>query len=78
MPHLTIVKMPELSDADHALITSRERWADYSGTKSARIEELSFVREGENSQWIDLATIRLDQFNSMKPGNAPVKSTRIR
>ena len=59
MPHLTIVKMPELSGAEHALAKSREEWAKYSGTKRARIEELTFVREGENNQWIDLATIRL-------------------
>jgi 2'-5' RNA ligase len=78
MPHLTIVKMPELSGAEHALITSRERWANYSGNKSAHIEELTFVREGENSQWIDLATVRLGQFNSMKPGNTPTQSTPTR
>jgi 2'-5' RNA ligase len=75
MPHLTIVKMPELSSAANALLKSRKRWGDYSGSKSAHIEELTFVREGENNQWIDLATIRLGQFNSMKPGSAPVEST---
>src|SRR3954447_21251081 len=33
MPHLTIVKMPELEEADAALAKSRERWSGYSGTR---------------------------------------------
>jgi 2'-5' RNA ligase len=78
MPHLTIVKMPELSGAELALVKSRERWANYSGKKSAHIEELTFVKESENNQWIDLATIRLGQFNGMKPGSAPTESTPSR
>jgi 2'-5' RNA ligase len=59
MPHLTIVKMPELHQAEHALATSRERWSSYSGTKTLQIEELTFVREGDNDRWVDLATVRL-------------------
>jgi 2'-5' RNA ligase len=78
MPHLTIVKMLELCETDQAVVKARERWAHYSGTKSAHVEELTFVREGENNQWIDLATIRLNQSNSMKPGTAPSQSTPTR
>src|SRR5437879_9172489 len=61
MPHLTIVKMPELAGAEHALTKSRELWAQFSGARSARIEELTFVRGGADNHWIDLATIRLGE-----------------
>ena len=59
MPHLTIVKMPELNSAESALATARSRWSDFQGSKTAPIEDLTFVREGENNQWIDIATIKL-------------------
>ena len=59
MPHMTIVKMPELGGAETALRAARSRWADFEGAKNAAIQEISFVREGENNQWIDLATVKL-------------------
>jgi 2'-5' RNA ligase len=78
MPHMTIVKMPELVGAEQALVKSRARWADYSGNRSARIEELTFVREGENNQWIDLATVHLGQSGSTQSGSVPTESSRLR
>jgi 2'-5' RNA ligase len=71
MPHLTIVKMPELTQADHALIKSRESWSHFSGSRSARIEELTFVREGADNHWIDLATIRLGEPAKNAPAAKP-------
>lgn len=61
MPHLTIVKMPELASAESALLTARTRWASFAGAKIARIQDITFVREGADSQWVDIATVKLRQ-----------------
>ena len=58
-PHLTIVKMPEMGQTDAALAEARLRWERYHGPRIARIEELTFVREGAQQAWEDLATIGL-------------------
>jgi 2'-5' RNA ligase len=67
MPHLTIVKMPELKHTPEVLSEARRRWAEYGGPREVEIRELTFVREGENNQWIDLETITLRE---------PVPATR--
>jgi 2'-5' RNA ligase len=59
MPHLTIVKMPHAEQTPDALGESRRRWADYQGSRTTVIDELAFVRESENNQWIDLARFSL-------------------
>jgi len=59
MPHMTIVKMPQLEQTQAALTRSKDRWSDYTGPRVVPIEELTFVREGENNQWIDLASFSL-------------------
>jgi 2'-5' RNA ligase len=61
MPHMTIVKLPEASGAAAALAQARARWAEFQGDKAARIEEVTFVREGSDHQWIDIATVKLRQ-----------------
>jgi 2'-5' RNA ligase len=59
MPHMTIVKLPEMNGADAALAEARSRWAEFKGAKSVPVEEVTFVREGASHQWIDIATIKL-------------------
>ena len=59
MHHLTIVKMPELAQAQRALETSRARWEGYRGTRVVLLDQLTFVREGQNHHWIDLAPVHL-------------------
>jgi len=59
MPHMTIVKMPDAAQAEHVLRIARERWASYTGTHCVTVEQLTFVREGENHRWIDLAPVPL-------------------
>lgn len=61
MPHLTIVKMATLSQAQQALLVSRERWDDFGLPERVLVDELTFVREGEHNRWVDLATLRLGQ-----------------
>jgi 2'-5' RNA ligase len=60
MPHLTIVKH---RDADAALLAaevSRQRWAQYEGTRRILVDELTFVREGQEvGSWVDLTPIPL-------------------
>ena len=61
MPHLTIVKMERDDDAENALQVSRERWAAYQGSARIQVRELTFVREVEQNQWVDLAGFPLGQ-----------------
>ena len=59
MPHLTIVKMPGLEQAQQALEISRARWQEYRGTRVILVDQLTFVREGESNRWVDLAPVHL-------------------
>lgn len=59
MPHLTIVKMGAEEQAQHAYRMARSRWAGFEGSRCVEVRELTFVREGENGRWIDLAAIPL-------------------
>lgn len=60
MPHLTIVKLSDVEAARSALETSRNRWAEYAGSRRILIDELTFVREGRDIYtWRDLAPIPL-------------------
>jgi len=58
--HLTIVKLADESRVPGVLELARERWSAYRGSRQARVEELTFVREGETaSHWMDLAPVPL-------------------
>jgi 2'-5' RNA ligase len=59
MPHLTIVKMPEMSQTQGALEASRTRWQHFKGSRETRIVDVTFVREAEQGQWTDLVTFSL-------------------
>jgi len=60
MPHLTIAKVDTMEYAACALEIARQRWGTFSDPRKVWIEELTFVREGDNSNtWIDLAPIPL-------------------
>lgn len=59
MPHLTIVKMPEFAQVKGALAEARRRWNGFRGRRSALVQSLSFVREGDSTHWQDLATLPL-------------------
>jgi 2'-5' RNA ligase len=59
IPHLTIVKMATAQAAERALGIARERWQQYSGSRSILLDRLTFVREDEQNCWVDLAPILL-------------------
>lgn len=61
-PHLTIVKMPGIDQAEEAFRRAQSRWAAFAGTRKLRIEELTFVRESRQSNhWVDLERFSLRQ-----------------
>ena len=72
MPHLTIVKMGAEEQAQHAYRMARTRWAAFKGNRCVEVRDLTFVREGENGRWIDLAEIPL---GSRRPSET---STKVR
>ncbi len=59
IPHLTIVKMGNESDAVNACRVARERWAAYQGSRCITLERLTFVREDAENHWVDLAPVAL-------------------
>jgi 2'-5' RNA ligase len=59
MPHLTIVKMSAEEQAQNAYLVARKRWAQYRGSRSIRVRELTFVREDGQNRWVDLAGVPL-------------------
>jgi 2'-5' RNA ligase len=59
IPHFTVAKMTAEEAARNAFQIARERWAQYAGSRRILLEKLTFVREGANSCWVDLAPIRL-------------------
>jgi 2'-5' RNA ligase len=58
-PHLTIVRLTGDEQAQAALEVSRQRWEGYRGPRTITVDELTFVREGPNNRWIDLAPVPL-------------------
>lgn len=67
MPHLTIVKLTEESRLPAALELARRRWSAYRGPRGLRVEELTFVREGQSGHWTDLAPVPLGRALASGP-----------
>jgi len=59
MPHLTSVKMGSQVEAQESVHVAEQRWAEFDGVKRVHVEELTFVREKEDSCWEDLAPVPL-------------------
>ena len=58
-PHLTVVKRTTLSEAETAFADARARWAQYHGPRRVLVDQLTFVREGDDGGWVDVAPVRL-------------------
>jgi 2'-5' RNA ligase len=71
IPHLTIVKMSDEAQAQAAYDVARERWAQYRGSRSIALQELTFVREDEHKCWVDLAEVPLGQ-SLVSPHGEPI------
>lgn len=59
MPHLTIVKLQDVPTARRTLEVARDRWARFSESRNILIDQLTFVRSGIGTNWVDLAPIPL-------------------
>ena len=59
IPHLTIAKMGTEELAWKAFEVARKRWTRYSASRHILLEELIFVREDRQNQWVDLAPVQL-------------------
>lgn len=58
VPHMTILKTELDQQALDAASVARERWAQFTGSRSIHVEELMFVRE-TNGVWQDVALVPL-------------------
>jgi len=59
MPHLTVVKMATLAEAETAFADALARWAEYHGSRRVLVDQLTFVRESAAGRWVDIAPVRL-------------------
>lgn len=59
MPHLTIVKMATVAEAEAARAAAAARWGGFRGSKRILVDRLTFVRESSEGRWLDLAPVRL-------------------
>ncbi len=60
MPHLTIVKVDTMEAARNALHVARQRWANFDCPRKVLIDELTFVRSGDQTNtWVDIAPVKL-------------------
>jgi 2'-5' RNA ligase len=60
MPHLTIVKMDTVEQAQKVVEVSRRRWRGYHDGRIVRIDSLTLVK-GSGERWVDLATVPFGQ-----------------
>jgi len=67
MPHLTIAKMSSDDQAKEAFLVASERWAQYFGSRTILIDQLTFVRESNGNMWEDLAPVPLRGSMAVKP-----------
>lgn len=67
MPHLTIVKMGAEAEAQYAYRMARTRWAEFKGSRSIEVRDLTFVREDGQNCWRDLAAISLGSQHFARP-----------
>ncbi len=58
MPHLTIVKMDTVEQAQKVLDVARQRWRAYHDIRAVRVDSLTLVK-GSGERWVDLATVPL-------------------
>lgn len=58
MPHLTIAKLATDDRAREVFDIAQSRWHSYKGTRSIRVETLTFVR-GRDFTWSDVAPVPL-------------------
>ncbi len=58
IPHLTILKTDLDQQALDAAVVAKERWAQFRGPRTIRVDELMFVREKEGV-WQDVAPVPL-------------------
>ena len=67
IPHLTIVKLADATRLDEVFELARQRWQGYRGPRRVLLDQLTFVREGENNHWTDLAPVQLGRSLASKP-----------
>ncbi len=59
VPHMTILKTVTFEEEEHARSIAQEQWATFTGSRVGWIRALTFVREGADQTWVDLATVPL-------------------
>lgn len=59
MPHMTIAKMATEVQAQTALTKAQKRWAEFPGSHTVRVKDLTFVREDSPNCWADISAVTL-------------------
>jgi 2'-5' RNA ligase len=58
-PHITLAQNIEREDVDRLFALACRRWREYMGSRSFRVDTLTFVQNTSRNQWLDLAKIPL-------------------
>ena len=64
VPHMTILKTMTFEEVAAARSTAEAQWATFGGSRVGWVRSLTFVREGADQTWVDLATARLEGGDS--------------
>lgn len=61
-PHITLAQNLKTDQVDELSMVARQRWAEYKGPRSFRIDTVMFVQNTRWHGWIDLAEIALGRL----------------
>lgn len=58
-PHVTLAQNLTSDQVDELSVVARQRWAEYTGDRTFRVEALTFVQNMGGNRWLDLAAVEL-------------------
>ncbi len=66
-PHVTLAQNLKTDEVDELGRAARQRWNEYKGSKSFRVETITFVQNTKWHGWVDLAETVLGRGVEMEP-----------
>ncbi len=66
-PHVTLAQNLKPDEVDELGRAARRRWAEFKGSKSFRVETITFVQNTKWHGWVDLAETVLGRGVEMEP-----------
>src|SRR5277367_4607450 len=67
-PHVTLAQELKPDELDELVAVARARWAEFTGSKTFRVEKAVFVQNTRCNEWVDLGECVLGRATSEVPG----------